>query len=178
MAGYGTPDGPQGPELPDMSFAKGMAVETVAIRPIEAGDRAAWEPLYKGYAEFYNLPMPPETLDRVWGWLHDPAHVVEAIVAESANTGTGGTIVGLAHFRSMPSPLRGTDICFLDDLFVSPAGRGNAVGDRLIGRLQEIAVERGWPRIRWLTGDDNYRARTLYDRVGVKTQWNTYEIVI
>jgi hypothetical protein len=42
----------------------------------------------------------------------------------------------------------------------------------------EIAKERGWGKIRWITADDNYRARTLYDRVAVKTAWNTYEVVI
>ena len=31
---------------------------------------------------------------------------------------------------------------------------------------------------RWITADDNYRARTLYDRVAKKTAWNTYEITL
>ena len=33
-------------------------------------------------------------------------------------------IVGFAHYRRMPSPLRGQDIGFLDDLFVDPKHRG------------------------------------------------------
>jgi hypothetical protein len=48
----------------------------------------------------------------------------------------------------------------------------------LIGEIVEIAKKRGWPKIRWITADDNYRARTLYDRVAMKTQWNTYEIIV
>ncbi len=43
----------------------------------------------------------------------------------------------------------------------------------------EIAKERGWgKKSARITADDNYRARTLYDRVAVKTAWNTYEVVI
>ena len=57
------------------------------------------------------------------------------------------------------------------------SARGARVGELLIARLVEIAKERGWPKIRWITADDNYRARTLYDRIATKTAWNTYEIV-
>jgi len=115
--------------------------------------------------------MTAETLKTVWGWIHDPGHVVEALVAER-----DGALVGLAHYRAMPSPLRGIEIGFLDDLFVDPAARGAKVGEALLARLNGIAAERGWSRIRWITGDDNYRARTLYDRVAVKTAWNLYEM--
>lgn len=141
------------------------------IRPAAPGDRKRWEPLFRGYGDFYNVPMTAQTLNTVWFWIHKPGHVVEALVAEQ-----GGALVGLAHFRAMPSPLRGITIGFLDDLFVDPAARGARVGETLLARLNEISAERGWNKIRWITGDDNYRARTLYDRVSVKTAWNTYEM--
>lgn len=144
----------------------------LSIRAVEPGDRAGWEPLYLGYGAFYKVDMGRETLDTVWGWLHDPDHVVEGLVAELE-----GKLVGLAHFRAMPSPLRGTTIGFLDDLFVDPSARGARVGEKLLARLNAISAGRGWNKVRWITGDDNYRARTLYDRVSVKTQWNTYEMV-
>ena len=35
---------------------------------------------------------------------------------------------------------------------------------------------RGWTVIRWITAEDNYRARGLYDRVADKTKWATYDI--
>ena len=141
------------------------------IRPAVPGDRAGWEPLFRGYGDFYKVAMTAESLETVWGWIHDPGHVVEALVAER-----DGALVGLAHFRAMPSPLRATTIGFLDDLFVDPAARGAKVGERLLERLNEISVERGWNKIRWITADDNYRARTLYDRLAVKTAWNMYEM--
>ena len=141
------------------------------IRPAVPGDRAGWEPLFRGYGDFYKVAMTAESLETVWGWIHDPGHVLEALVAER-----DGALVGLAHFRAMPSPLRATTIGFLDDLFVDPAARGAKVGERLLDRLNEISVERGWNKIRWITADDNYRARTLYDRLAVKTAWNMYEM--
>ncbi|MEQ8602165.1 MAG: GNAT family N-acetyltransferase [Marivibrio sp.] len=142
------------------------------IRTVAAPDFDAWRPLYLGYGDFYKVAMSDETLARVWGWLTDPDHVLEGLVAEDAD----GRLVGLAHFRAMPSPLRAIEVGFLDDLFVDPAARGGKVGEAFFARLEEICRERGWPKMRWITGDDNYRARTLYDRIGVKTSWNLYEL--
>jgi hypothetical protein len=30
--------------------------------------------------------------------------------------------------------------------------------------------------IRWITADDNYRARAVYDRVATRTKWVTYDL--
>jgi GNAT superfamily N-acetyltransferase len=146
---------------------------SVQIRKPAPADESAWRRLYEGYAAFYKVPMTAETAARVWGWIHDPAHPVEGVVAER-----DGALVGLAHFRAMPSPLRGVEIGFLDDLFVDPSARGARAGETLIAHVVDVAKARGWPRIRWITADDNYRARTLYDRVARKTAWNTYEITL
>ena len=145
----------------------------IVIRPAAPEDRAGWEPLFLGYAEFYRVAMTDETMDTVWAWIHDPDNVVEALVAER-----DGALVGLAHYRAMPSPLRGATLGFLDDLYVDPAARGARIGEKLLLRLGEIAAGRGWRCVRWITADDNYRARSLYDRVAAKTAWNTYEMAV
>ena len=144
----------------------------LTIRPVEREDRVAWELLYRGYGDFYKVGMTDKTLQTVWGWLHDPENVVEGLVAVRDDQ-----LIGLANFRAMPSPLRGSMIGFLDDLFVDRRARGAKVGEKLLAFLKQIAAERGWDKIRWITADENYRARALYDRVAVKTEWNTYEMV-
>ncbi|MBP5858775.1 GNAT family N-acetyltransferase [Marivibrio halodurans] len=143
---------------------------TVTIREVRPQDFGAWSRLYRGYGDFYKVAMTEESLATVWSWLTNEAHLLEGLVAERE-----GALLGLAHFRAMPSPLRATTIGFLDDLFVDPPARGARVGEALFDRLKSIAAERGWPRIRWITADDNYRARVLYDRIGAKTSWNLYE---
>ena len=143
----------------------------LTIEPPQERDRPAWRRLYDGYAAFYNMPMTDEIAGTVWRWIHDPAHEVECVVARSG----GGQIVGLAHFRRMPSPLRGADLGFLDDLFVDPEERGGRIGEALINHVCDIARVRGWSSLRWITADGNYRARTLYDRVAARTSWITYE---
>ena len=85
---------------------------SVTIDRLKDSDKTDWRRLYDGYAAFYKMPMTDETAERVWGWLHDAEHVQEALVARDAT----GRVIGLAHFRPMPSPLRGAYAGFLDDL--------------------------------------------------------------
>jgi GNAT superfamily N-acetyltransferase len=116
--------------------------------------------------------MDDAIADRVWGWIINPAHNLEALVARNAR----GAVIGLAHFRAMPRPLTGSTVGFLDDLFVDPEFRGNRVADQLIAALAKLARQRGWTLIRWLTADDNYRARGVYDRLAKRTMWITYQM--
>jgi len=145
-------------------------IEIVAPR---ADLQAGWRSLYNGYAVFYKREMTDAIADNVWRWINDPNHESDGLVAL-----LDGVPAGLAHYRRMPSPLRGADIGFLDDLFVDPAHRGNGLAEALFDRLRAIAAEKQWPVIRWLTADDNYRARGLYDQVAKKTLWNTYEMTV
>ena len=148
-----------------------MTAAVTVDRP-RPGDRAAWRRLYQGYAEFYRVPMDDEIAGRVWAWIRDPAHPVEALVARDAS----GVPVGLAHFRVMPRPLGGNEICFLDDLFVDPESRGGGIGEALLRAVAAEAARRGWGKVRWITAEDNAPARALYDRVAGRTAWVTYEM--
>ena len=44
---------------------------TIAIQTPEPGDRGDWERLYRGYAEFYEVPMNDTILQTVWDWIFD-----------------------------------------------------------------------------------------------------------
>jgi GNAT superfamily N-acetyltransferase len=141
------------------------------IRPLAASDRAAWGALYAGYAAFYKVEQTEAMRDTVWDWLMDAGHGTEGLVAE-----IDGEVAGLAHFRAFARPLSASSGGFLDDLFVSPAARGSGAAEALIAALADLGRGRGWTVIRWITAEDNYRARGLYDRVADKTKWVTYDI--
>ena len=133
--------------------------------------KAAWQVLFRAYGVFYKRDLAPELVETVWGWVNDPAHELEGVLAVLE-----GAPVGLAHFRRMPRTLTGQDVGFLDDLYVDPGARGHQVGEQLIAHVSQVARSRGWALVRWLTADDNYRARTLYDRVAAKSHFNLYEL--
>ena len=74
------------------------------IRPIAPGDWPEWERLYRGYADFYRVETSLNKLAILFDWLIDSAHPCKGLVAVA---GDGG-LAGLAHYRAMPSPLRGS----------------------------------------------------------------------
>lgn len=145
---------------------------SVTIEPASSSDHAGWRPLWSGYCTFYAVPDTDEKAGTVWSWILDPDHPVKAFVAR----GAGGDLVGFTHFRPYPRPIAGGTGCFLDDLFVAPQARGAGVAEALVLRVAEEARVRGWPVIRWITAEENARARALYDRIAAKTHWVTYEI--
>lgn len=144
---------------------------TITVARLQPADRADWEPLYRGYAEFYQVEMNDRILDTVWGWIHDDANPFFGLIARAAD----GRALGLMHCRQMPSPLRGALVGFLDDLFVVPEARGQRVVEALYQALDELAREQGWPFIRWITAENNYRARAVYDKLSERTHWVTYQ---
>jgi GNAT superfamily N-acetyltransferase len=139
-------------------------------RPTDA-DRPAWEELYAGYAAFYKVSQTPAMRATVWGWIHSADHSTDAFVAEAE-----GRLLGLAHYRPFARPLSASTGGFLDDLFVNPAARGSGAAEALIAAIAEEGRKRGWTVVRWITAEDNYRARVLYDRLAEKTRWTTYDI--
>ena len=50
------------------------------------------------------------------------------------------------------------------------------MADALIEAVAGVARERGWGVLRWITADDNYRGRGVYDRLATRTMWITYEM--
>ena len=147
-------------------------VRTITILPPQEAHREEWEQLYAGYAAFYKVEQTPEMRARVWSWLQDPDHEVEGLLTINAED----KAIGLAHFRPYSRPLMATTACFLDDLFVEPQSRGSGAAEALIRAVAQEARERGWSLLRWITAENNYRARGLYDRLAERTNWVTYDM--
>ena len=123
------------------------------------------------YADFYKVKISENILDIVWQWLHTSDHELQGLVGE-----INSKVVAFAHFRRMPSPLRGKDIGFLDDLYVHPDFRGQKIGEKLIQKLKQISKEKKWNLVRWITRDNNVRAKKIYDKISNKTNWDVYEL--
>lgn len=140
----------------------------VVVRPVLESEQEQWRALYRGYAEFYGVDEPQ--LDRLWRRITEEG-TVECFVAE-----LDGGVAGFAHVREFVRPLDGGEGGFLDDLYVDPGTRGHGVGAALLEHLRELARERGWSVVRWITADDNLVAQRLYDRHARRTPWVTYDM--
>ncbi len=135
------------------------------IREIQLKDKEQWEKLYRGYADFYKVEMNDKILQTVWNWLHDKNHELNGLVYE-----VDENIIGLAHYRRMPRPLRGQDIGFLDDLFVDPDYRGQRIGEKILNELKKISKSKGWNLIRWIDRDHFVEPSMMGFRLVKKTK--------
>ena len=141
------------------------------IRKLKEKDKENWAKLYNDYADFYKVPMNAEILETLWGWIHDKTHVVNAICFELECK-----IVGIAHYRTMPRPIKGQYVGFLDDLFVEPDFRGQKITQKLISHLKSLSKVNNWQGVRWITHSSNEHAKKLYDKIANNTGFELYEL--
>ncbi len=86
---------------------------------------------------------------------------VEAVIAE-----TGGVPVGMALFFHNFSTWTGWRGLYLEDLYVTPAARGQGVGTALLRHLAGLAIDRGCTRFEWAVLEWNTPARDFYRAMG------------
>ncbi len=131
----------------------------IEVRALNANDHARWEVLTRGYKTFYKTPLPDAEYDKTWARLM----LGEDVFGFGAHL--DGQFVGIAHYMFHTSAWS-TDACYLQDLFVDEAVRGQGVARALIEAVAQAARARGATRYYWLTHETNSTARLLYDKVG------------
>jgi len=143
----------------------------ITIRPLRADDKAQWTALWTAYLAFYNTTLPPDIYDSSFArMLGDDPRDFSGLVAEK-----DGALIGLTHFVFHRHGWKIEDVCYLQDLYVSPAARGTGCGRKLIEAVYAAADAKGCPSVYWLTQDDNAAGRQLYDRVGTLTNFIKYQ---
>ena len=141
----------------------------VEVKAVERGDFDIWLPLWKGYQRFYEVTIPESVTRETWDRFLDPIEPMHAALAVA-----GDEAVGLVHSIYHRSTWMTGDYCYLQDLFVADAARGNGVGRTLIEHVYADAKRRGAPRVYWLTHESNQSARQLYDRVADRSGFIQY----
>lgn len=149
-----------------------MTRSDLAIRPLAAEDRAAWEPLWDGYLAFYGTTVAPETTEVTWSRLLDPAEPMHVLGAFA-----DGRLIAIVHFIFHRSTWTIGNYCYLQDLFTAEAARGKGAARALIEAVYERAREAGASRVYWLTQDGNRVARALYDKVADHPGFTVYRKV-
>jgi GNAT superfamily N-acetyltransferase len=141
----------------------------IAIRPLRLDERADWEPLWKGYLDFYKTSVPQQTYDTTWARLHDPDEPMGILGAY-----VDGRLCGIAHYLFHRSCWTIGDYCYLQDLFVAEKARHLGLGRALIGAVEERARRAGASRLYWLTHESNASARALYDKLAERSGFIQY----
>jgi GNAT superfamily N-acetyltransferase len=141
------------------------------IRALTEADRAGWQPLWEGYLRFYRETLPASVSDTTFDRLCARRDGLFGYVAEE-----DGVLVGLAHGVVHGSTWSTAPVCYLSDLYVDPAARGDGAARALIDAVVAEARTLGAAEVYWHTQEFNGRARSLYDQVGELRSWVVYEV--
>lgn len=145
---------------------------TVTIRHATPADEARWRELWEGYCAFYEVSLSGAVTAQTWRRILDPASPVHSIVA----CDTAGRVQGIANYILHDNTWTLTPVCYLEDLFVDAAERGQQFGKALIDWLAAQMKAQGWSRLYWMTREDNAAARRLYDRYTPRDAFVRYVI--
>ena len=142
------------------------------LRNAEPRDVPGIVGLIRELAEFEQLEhLMRATPEKLHPHLFGPRPAAEAIVVEAARVGgadaAGNTeLIGFALFFTNFSTFLAQPGIYLEDLYVKPAHRGSGIGEALLRRLAQLAVERDCGRFEWSVLDWNAGAIGFYERMG------------
>lgn len=140
------------------------------IRLFGGDDFDDWYALWRGYQAFYKVDLAREVSELTWSRLLAPNEPMHGAFALDRS----GRPVGLVHYIEHRSCWTAGDYCYLQDLFVEPALRGEGYGRTLVEHVYARAKDLGCSRVWWLTHESNTDAMKLYDRIADKPGFVQY----
>jgi GNAT superfamily N-acetyltransferase len=129
-------------------------------------------PLFDGYRQFYKKPSD---LVRARQFIKDRLIRHESVIFLAMDEDQALGFTQLYPSFSSTSMQR---LWILNDLFVAPAGRRSGVGEALLERARQFAVEDGAKGLMLETAVTNTTAQKLYERLGWQrdTEYYVYNL--
>jgi GNAT superfamily N-acetyltransferase len=148
--------------------------DRLTIDPATITDIPAILSFIRGLAEYEKLSHEMQaTEDQLREHLFGPTPVAEAILARVA-----GKLVGFALFFRNFSTFAGKPGFWIEDIFILAEHRRQGIGQALIRKVAQIAVERGYGAVEWTALDWNEPALRLYRKLGAVSmnEWTTQRL--
>ena len=144
----------------------------MAITRVSEADLPELLPLVRAYCDFYEVaPSDQALLAASRALIADPEREGVQLIARDE----AGRPAGFATVYWSWDTLIAARIGIMHDLFVTPARRGEGVGEALIDACRAECARHGAAKLGWQTARDNDRAQRLYERVGAtRDEWLDY----
>ncbi|HEU4661989.1 MAG TPA: GNAT family N-acetyltransferase [Pseudolabrys sp.] len=137
---------------------------SVTIRAAEPADTALILSLVRELAEYERLSSEVDaTEDNIAKALFAPQSRVFCDIAAY-----DGAPAGFALWFLNFSSFRGRHGIYLEDIFVRAEYRGKGIGKRLMQRLAQHCVSKGWARLEWSVLDWNKPSIEFYKSIGAQ----------
>jgi GNAT superfamily N-acetyltransferase len=151
-----------------------MNASNIVIRSATRADVPLILALIKELAEYERLTHEVTANEqRLSHYLFGDSPKAEVLIAELDGEAGGFAL----YFHNFSTFLAKPGI-YLEDLYVRSALRGRGMGEALLRRLAQIAVERGCGRLEWAVLDWNEPAIGFYKRLGATpmNEWTVHRV--
>lgn len=141
------------------------------VRQVEAEDLEAVVDLAFEYVDFYgSTPPPREQMKQIFAHLLESPERGLQFVAEGE-----GQLLGFATMYFTFSTLSAKPAAVMNDLFVKPEFRRQAVGEHLLEACKKYVKQHEYAYLEWVTASNNVNAQGFYDRMGAtRSDWVVY----
>ncbi len=139
------------------------------INDLSTSDYDAWLVLWQNYLRFYETTLPLSTTQQTWQNILDDNVAIYGFGAWNDNK-----LIGITHVVLHPNTWNTTQCCYLEDLYVDDAIRGQGVGRQLIEYVYNFANKKSCNRVYWVTQENNTPARAIYDTLATQTDMVQY----
>jgi GNAT superfamily N-acetyltransferase len=141
-----------------------MPSESISLQPATQKDVPVILRFIKELAEYEKLSQEViATEDTLRTSLFGARPAAEVVIAYASDEP-----VGFALYFQTFSTFLGRPGIYLEDLYVTPARRGQGIGRRLLAYVARAAVDRGYGRMEWSVLNWNESALVVYRKIGAR----------
>jgi GNAT superfamily N-acetyltransferase len=142
-------------------------MDTIRVTRATLEDEADWMRLWGDWQRHMKGAVPAEVTRRSWRLALDPDSRLIILLARSSD----GEPLGFATVSFAPFAWTGSDVAFLQDLFVSESARGQGAGEALLKAVYADADERGASQVYWMVDETDAKLQRFYERNAVRTPY-------
>jgi GNAT superfamily N-acetyltransferase len=145
-------------------------VNHIKVARAEANEKDQWIRLWRLWQRHMSGAVPDEVTERTWQMALDPQSSLLILLAYSA----AAEAIGFATVSFAPFAWTGSDIAFLQDLFVMDRNRGEGAGEALLNAVYAQADTRGAAQVYWMVDEKDEKLQHFYARHGIRTPYLRY----
>lgn len=144
-------------------------MDTLRVARVGLEDKADWMRLWGAWQRHMAGVVPAEVSEQSWRLALDPESRLSIYLARR-----GGEALGFATVSFAPFAWTGSDVAFLQDLFVSEEARGAGAGEALLKAIYADADKRGVSQVYWMVDETDEKLRRFYARNAIRTPYLRY----
>lgn len=142
-------------------------MDTIRVTRAMAEDKADWIRLWGDWQRHMKGTVPVEVTEGSWRQALDPQSRLVIFLARHSD----GEALGFATVSFAPFAWTGSDVAFLQDLFVNESARGQGAGEALLKAIYADADARGVAQVYWMVDETDKKLQRFYERNAIRTPY-------